>query len=1528
VALVAVIVFVLLGIVGVSTLLFLTRTETGREKLRASVQPIIARKWKGGNVYIGKLRAIGLSEITIDTIAIRDKRGELFLSTGRVTFGFDIRDFIDLRIFIRRARVEHPYVHFVQHQNGNWNFKEIFASSDTGPQKPKSENSRSLGDYIVIDSARTRDATFLLTLAWEPDSNFKGAARDSVIKVHLEKPEKAVSRTFDGFGRLYAWRNIHGVLTHARLADPDSDRAFGKEFHADSLAADEYEPTFRFRNIRAVARVLGDSVWFQVPHFNLPASTGNGHGKVWWGHGPVRYDIAIRGDTVALDDVNWVYPTLPRTGGGSLDLFIKNDPKNDRIIEYKLSKMDVNSEKSHLTGDMNFGTGQPVLLVRNVNLRADPVDFDLLRTLAGKPFPYDWQGKITGTVKARGGPLTNFVVDEAHGAFRDGHVPGAVSTFSGNGELDILYPAFTAFHNFHVDVASLDLRTIEFLNPAFPRLGGFISGTATLDSSYLDVRFSNADVIHRDGPGEPSHFTGSGRVTYDTLMIYDVALEAQPLSLTMFSRSYPNNLFRGLVSGPIRVKGTAPDLEVTATLQNEKAAFSFEGRADFDSIGGYGARGRGQFTTPNLGGLLSTNNLLVGPLGVHYDADLAGISATEPKLARGTLALDVDKTVLDSIRYGASTLNLRFVDGQMRIDSTRIHADAATIHLAGGVGLPKSDARDSIKFSVVADSLGGLRHYLSHPDTTLLGAARTPADSMSGDATLEGHLTGTLDALNVKATLTGNNLHFKTDQAQRLGATIDFRNVLGNYAGSIEGHGDSVKYAGIVFDTIAGRLVFDDSLHKRFDARALSHTGPVATTSGDWSRSGDTNFVRFGSFGLAVGDARWRLAAPSRFVFDSVGTRLDSLLLRNADSGVIVARGNVPAAGEATAEVRAMHIPLRDIGTLAQVSDTLDGMGSLSASVTGTRMRPKVSANAELTGVRWYGVDVDKVTLNALASNSRVNANVDVIRAGKNAISANANLPIDVTLFTAKARDDSISGTLNAATDLGLLNVFLSKRAKTTFTGQLTADVTAAGTWLKPTLGGKVSIIDGTATVAATGAPINDINGSAIWARSAGGQDSVNVTLSATGGKNGGIMSLKGYAKNLLQPNQVQKPLRFALGASGFHVFNKRTLADLYISTIDPTRPLRDRDRDSLRLTGSVQAPVLTGPLNVDRGSIFLADRDIARKQAVEFLDETPVGVEEGKVNFFSTMMANLQPNVTITLGDVRLRSAEANVKLTGGLRLTTSTQRSTRTVGSTGQLLPQFALEGELNTAGGTYNLNLGLVQREFTVLNDGSVTFDGPWQNPNLDIRAMYAVRRAGDRDLGVIVNLKGPLVPYPGIDFSSDAGYDISQSDLISYLLTGKPGFDLGQNPQAAQVLSSFIGPTLSAYAADKLRAGLGSSIDVIRFQFGTTNTTAGVNTNQSYSQYLYGSTVDVEQRFKSVWLSASVGFCQFQQNQAGSFNALNAVGAKAEYRFKPDLSLKLSYEPAAAQRACTGSQAMGGFQQTPPQLGLSLLHLWRF
>ena len=70
--------------------------------------------------------------------------------------------------------------------------------------------------------------------------------------------------------------------------------------------------------------------------------------------------------------------------------------------DYAISNMDVRSTKSRLRGAMTYGVGGPVLIVKDVNVEFDPIDFDFLRQINGKPFPYDWQGTIRGVARGRG----------------------------------------------------------------------------------------------------------------------------------------------------------------------------------------------------------------------------------------------------------------------------------------------------------------------------------------------------------------------------------------------------------------------------------------------------------------------------------------------------------------------------------------------------------------------------------------------------------------------------------------------------------------------------------------------------------------------------------------------------------------------------------------------------------------------------------------------------------------------------------------------------------------------------------------------------------------------------------------------------------------------------------------------------------------------------------------------------------------------------------------------------------------------
>ncbi|HEY6830108.1 MAG TPA: hypothetical protein VI259_24810, partial [Gemmatimonadaceae bacterium] len=95
VALVAAITFSFLGLLVVSGVFFVTRTQTGRDWVRDLATPLIQRGVKGGTVHIGRVTGNFLTGFSIDTFAIRDKRGELFVSTGRVSVSYNPRDILD-----------------------------------------------------------------------------------------------------------------------------------------------------------------------------------------------------------------------------------------------------------------------------------------------------------------------------------------------------------------------------------------------------------------------------------------------------------------------------------------------------------------------------------------------------------------------------------------------------------------------------------------------------------------------------------------------------------------------------------------------------------------------------------------------------------------------------------------------------------------------------------------------------------------------------------------------------------------------------------------------------------------------------------------------------------------------------------------------------------------------------------------------------------------------------------------------------------------------------------------------------------------------------------------------------------------------------------------------------------------------------------------------------------------------------------------------------------------------------------------
>ena len=1525
IALVSLCVLVALGTIVVGVGIVTTQSEWGQNGLRAWVQGRVASSING-RVHIGRISGNFLTGITIDSLELRDDEDSLFVATGKVTLQYDPRDLVDRRLYFRNVELDHPVVVLRQHENWQWNYKRLFRVG--GPAKKRGPE-RGFGDFVVLDSVRIRNGgSVRLTIPWHADDSLGGGARkDSAVRVNVARRDHEVRRTREGFTQTYRWTNAYAFVPHIRIADPDS---VGQRFVIDTLHADESMPPFSWRNVTGVVRVIGDSAWLKASHWDLPGSTGFAEGKVVWGSDlPVRYAVRVTGDSVSLADLGWVYPTLPKTGVGKMVLDIKNE-RDLRRLDYAIHDMDVRTTKSRLRGSMTFETGGPVLAVHDVKLTADPVDFDLLRTLNGKPFPADWQGTLTGTVTARGGPLTHFYVDASDFTFRDAHVPGAVSRIQGKGELDILYPAFTAFHNFFATTDRFDLRTLTAIYPAFPRVTGIVSGSAVLDSSWLDVRVSNANLTHTDGPAEPTQATGGGRITYgEKFMAYDLTLQAEPLSLTTLARSYPKLPLRGSFSGPITVRGIAPDLDVQADLTGPAGHITYAGKVDSDSLGGYGVRGTGSFDALDalaLTGRATPPSRLAGT----YDVNLLGDSLAN---LDGSLSLRLGGSDIDGSRLAGGAADLRFLRGLLRVDTLRVRGDAGVLRAQGTLGLTRSAGADSLVFAIDVDSLGGWRRYLGRAATPDLRSLSK--DSLVGRVVVRGLAHGWLDSLDVTGSLSGRSLFARGNRARAVSGMFALHNVRGQTTGRVDLRADTVAVGGLrvgVVDLTADIL---DVGHARFSAGARGEKGSSLTVGGDWTSNREATTVLLDTLDLAVGTSRWSLRRPSLFRTSAAGVTLDTLLFADAAGARISGYIDAPATAAARIRLQADSVPLPDVGALAQLPAALAGRVSLVLNVGGTREKPTMTLAAAARGLKYAGLETELVRIDGSYDAERASLLAHVLRGGRSILDATVSYPVALTLFSARVTDDSLRGRVHAdSVDLALVEA-LSTRMRSS-TGRLALDLTLSGRPDKPHFGGRVTVRDGGIEIPDVGVRLAAIDAT-ISVDAA--RDSLTVErMRWTSPASGGTASLQGSVVF----RDVKKPkFDLRLDARGLRAVDKRGLARLDVST----------GGSGLTLAGTPDEATLSGAVHVDRGTIYIPE--LVRKQIV---DLTP---EDFAQLFDTTDVRNrsLMPQppgvlvehlrldgVSVQLGDeVWLRSREASIKLGGSLNVTRArddreTTRSTLARdGRADSARYKLALSGTLSADRGTYTLDLTAVQREFQV-QSGRITFFGtPDFNPAIDVTALYQVKQASRADIGIRARIHGNFYPQPALELSSTDAY-LSPSDLVSYLVTGRPSSALAdQNLAATQRALEFVLPTAGAVASRALRDQLGGIVDLFQIQAGAVSDQSSSGTsNPNKSQFftiLSSTRLGGEKQISDkLFFSFSTGlsaFCDDASSQ-GFSGFVNSIEGKLEYRFPiaaPDrISLRAGLDPSASALRC--GRSVRGFAPTPQQIGFSLFRSWVF
>jgi translocation and assembly module TamB len=1403
----------------------MTLTPPGRDLLARTVSRALDRIVTG-QVRVGAISGSFLYDLTLENLVVRDTSGELLADLPRVRLAYRLPNLIAGQVVLSALQLERPTIQLIKHRNGRMNYEEVLGigkGSKGGPSP-----------LVEFHNVRMNEGTLRIALPWNPPrSAITESSVDSALRAERAKPGRIVQESREGLRRVIVLADLATRMSRLRIATPDRQPF---TIDLDSLATRVNDPGVTLRHAVGRVRIRGDSAVFSLSRGALPDTRFSGGGAVTWPRDTILFDFQVIAPRVNLADLRWVSPDFPSmTGQGVLTA------RSETGIRTAYDIRDL-----HLAGELGRVDGELVTItdrrrglgVRDMNLRLAELDLDAVRPyLDTIPF----YGTVTG--KLAGSGFLNALDVDLEWAFRDAAIPGKpLSTIAGNGGIAASRDSGLTFTQFGVRQSDIDLGTVRRIAPAVI-LEGRLTAVGTLDGPLRNVRF-NGTAQHQDMDRPPSQLEGMVHLDtrFDVLGLNtDVVLD--PLSFEGIRRAFPALEARGELRGSFQSQGTLERLAVDASLSGELGAVEANGFATLQPPRWGGENLLLRFSRLNLAALTGRDlpTSLDGEVTVTGTIDTAVAPEGEIRLALSRSR--IRELTLDSV-FAVAGLH----DSLLRVDTAYAVWKGARVGGSGTLGWAGPHS-GRMGFVMMADSLVAFDSLLlaTTGQTRDLGPQSRP---LGGTAQAAIQLSGNLDTLEASGELIVDDLEWQSIRSPRLTGAFSWiggtRPQLTASLGS-----DSLALRNWSFRRLGLQARgWADSLE--WSAGTGLGQDIRADASGRWWRRNETQVAVFDSLALALPAHRYRLQESFAVTLSDSAPAVSPVTIRADDgSALIQAAGRVPGSSEGSMLVRVLGLDLHDAYGLLQ-RDTIGVAGELGLDVRigGTAEMPTLRGTMTLDGGRFGDFQAPFVQGVVDYADRRLETDLLLWRTGENVLDVGATLPLDLALRGVKERQ--VEGPLSVhaegdSVDLAILEA-LSPGVRQV-SGILSTGVNVSGTWEAPRLAGAVEIRDGAMTVPGLGVRFGQVRGRATFQG-----DSVvleEVALSSGSGTLGVTGSIR--LEDLARP-----VLDLGFRANDFRAIDVRNFL-----TLNAT--------GGLQLQGPFFQSRLAGNLTANSGLLYFADLvskriiDLEDPTIADLVDTTLLRREELAAPFQNRFLDSLTiTDLRVEMGtDVWLRSAEANIQLTGQVRLS-----------KTGEA---YTPSGTLEAVRGNYTLKVGPVTRDFTV-ERGTVRYFGDL-NAALDIRASHVARAVRGEEVPVIALITGTLYA-PKVTLESTFNPPISQTDLVSYLVTGYPA------NEAARLGFGNVLETGLAYFSSELERALiqdiGIPIDLIEIRPGVSRGSGSTLTHLAAGWQLGTKT----------FLRFNAGFCP---ENLGQFTYSN-LGASLEFRFSKEWRLQTSVEPS--------------------------------
>ncbi|HUG42384.1 MAG TPA: translocation/assembly module TamB domain-containing protein [Longimicrobiales bacterium] len=903
-------------------------------------------------------------------------------------------------------------------------------------------------------------------------------------------------------------------------------------------------------------------------------------------------------------------------------------------------------------------------------------------------------------------------------------------------------------------VDPLALSLVEAFAGPLPYAGEL---RGTLIGTGGDIRFDLTATVATSPAASPfdTDLTGMISFTPQGIELGTVIATLDRLPLSALAAIAPGLPFAGPLSGTVTLDGlpSAEPIRLDVRLEAGGGIILVAGVLDLTGV----------VPAYDLSGTLAGVELrrvfepAMPPAQVHAAFELAG-SGTELATADARVRLNGTFTGWRAEPGDTVALVATTAGGRLNAQAARLELGPVSLVAVGEWDMV-GEGGGAIRYALAVSSLEPLAPYLP-PDAA--GRTRFSRGSLSA----EGSVSGTLDAPVVAGEVDAREFRFGEWAAERLQGEYSAR-----FTGALPVL--EAEVSGTQLRTPAGD-------YERLEITA-DFTRPAFELSVDATQLGGGVFrvqadgliedtggreIQLRTAEVDLEDQRWRLPVPARIAWtagDAVRVE-DFRLEQTGGPGRLRLDGIVTPFDDADFDLAITSMPIGDVLDVVGSNAALTGDLTLDGRVRGPSDAPSLDLRVGLAdgSIR----DVAVRSLDALIAYQGTSLTIEGVGALSDSagIELTGTLPARFTLGLPPTLELIEGGAIEArlATEaFPLQTLEPGIRSVRDLEGLLSADVRLSGSVGAPQLAGGASLVAGALTVPLLDKSYTGIEGSAVL-------EGRTLRVTRLIAQSGGTATVEG----VITFDELTNPtLDLSTRLEGFEPQGVANADDAAAT-------------GTLRLTGSVRAPVLSGRVTLDDGTL-----SIAPFSGGPTFGDRLVGIAEsfdqiatGELDIPGSGVAAVRiTNLRVTAGpDLWFATDEARARLRGMLDL--------ETVGN------DITIVGTLTGEQGTFNLRAGPVTRRFDVVSARIRFLGSPDPNPGLDITASRIVPTPEGGVIDVRARVTGTLND-PQLSLSSADGIAVAESELLSLVLFGRPTFTAGE--VAGPWQENFI-PSVFAFA----------------------------------------------------------------------------------------------------------------------------------